>query len=149
MLIAYGDMSNAFYGKAHNCYAKKDYEKARELLEWDLDCIRRFNADDRPNFLTKTMSTDYIFLAGISLKEGDKKAAEEDLRRAWEMVRDFDAAPDFGTSCFRFIDHSQDENTSMHDMLGITAEEGADKALKILGDEELRKMWEKEKKRKF
>ena len=146
MLVAYGDMSNAFYGMAYNCCVKKDYAKARELVEWDLDCIRRFNADDGPSFLTKTMSTDYIFLAGISLKEGNKKAAEEELRRARKLVRDFDAAPDFGTSCFRFIDHSKDENTSMHDMLGITAEEGADKALKILGDEELRKMWEKTKK---
>lgn len=71
--------------------------------------------------------------------EGKTGEAKQCLRSVLAMVREFDAAPDYGIQTFRYPALHKDAVFS--DGLGASAAEGIEMLLRLLGNKKLSRMW--------
>ena len=74
-----------------------------------------------------------------ALKTKNTKKEIRLLEQAWELARQFDAAPDYGLESLRFV--SVPESVSVYDSMGATAAEGVENILRLLDDPELYDAW--------
>ena len=85
------------------------------------------------------MASMYTVMAHIHTLEGNPDAAAECLHSVLAAVRKFDASPDYGIRTLPYPAHSKD--AILIDCLGATAAESIETILKLLGNQELARIW--------
>ena len=118
---------------------KNDNASGISMMHWIIPTLEGLKKTDEPDFLSKMIMVFHVFLAVFQYKSGDRKGAEESLRKARTMAGDFDAAPCYTANKVKYVRES--EMTNAHDLLGKTAMDAAEYVLKGK-DPELRKLWE-------
>ena len=114
--------------------SRRDPENGCALLEWGIRTLRGLKASNAPDYLDKVCAVFFVHLAGFQLNSGNRSASEESLRRAVDLSRRFDDAPDYSTRNLRFI---QKGDGSFYDQLGNTASRATENALRDIGSDAL------------
>ena len=70
----------------------------------------------------------HTFLAVFQYRSGDRKGAEESLRKAETLARAFDAAPNYSANRVKYV--REPDTTNAHDLLGKTAMDTAEYILR-------------------
>ncbi len=130
---------NSVSGYALVLSHRKDYDAARKMLSGFIDYLRQFKEGGKADFTDKIMASMVIAMAHVYILEGKMEEAKECLGKVLAFVRQFDAAPDYGIQTFRYPAFHQDAVFS--DGLGASAAEGIETLLRLLGNQELSKMW--------
>ena len=120
-------------------FARKDYPSARSILQWGIQALRELKNETATDFTDKVFAELLVALAHAQRKTGQADQARSSLEQAWELARQFDAAPDYGLESLRFV--SVPESVSVYDSMGATAAEGVENILRLLDDPELSDAW--------
>ena len=117
---------------------KNDNASGMEMMRWIIPALKGLKKTNEPGFLDKMIVVFDVFLAVFQYKSGDRKGAEDSLRKALPLALAFDAASDYAANRVKYV--REKETTNAHDLLGKTA---MDAAAYILHDKdpELRKLW--------
>ncbi len=118
---------------------KNDNESGMEMMRWIMPFLEGLKKTKEPDFLDKMIGVFNVYLAIFQYKSGDRKGAEESLRKAKTLTVAFDAAPDYAANRVKYVRES--ETTNAHDLLGKTAMDAVDYVLHDK-DPELQKLWE-------
>ncbi len=118
---------------------KNDNASGVEMMRWIIPTLEGLKKTDEPDFLDKMIAVFDVFLAVFQYKSGNRKAAEDCLRKAKSLAGAFDAAPDYAANRVKYV--REKETTNAHDLLGETAMEAVETVLRDK-DPELRKLWE-------
>ena len=117
---------------------KNDSASGMEMMRWITSALEGLRKTKEPGFLDKMVMVFDVFLAVFQYKSGDRKGAEDSLRKAKPLAVAFDAAPDYAANRVKYVRES--EKTNAHDLLGETAMDAAEYVLHDK-DPELRKLW--------
>ena len=117
---------------------KNDNASGMDMMRWIIPTLEGLKKTNEPDFITKMIVVFTVFLAVFQRKSGDRKGAEESLRKAKRLAVAFDAAPNYAANQVKYVRES--EMTNAHDLLGKTA---MDAAAFVLHDKdpELKRLW--------
>ena len=118
---------------------KNDNASGMEMMHWIIPVLEGLKKSNEPGFVDKMIVVFNVFLAVFQYQSGDRKGAEDSLRKAKPLARAFDAAPDYAANRVKYVRES--ETTNAHDLLGKTAMDAAEYVLQDK-DPELQKLWE-------
>ena len=119
--------------------ARKDYAAARRMLLGVMAYLGPLQEGEKTDFADKIMASMHTVMAHIHMMEGKPEEATDCLNNVLAIVRQFDAAPDYGIQTLRYPAFPND--VILNDGLGATAAEGVETILKLLGDQELSRLW--------
>ena len=111
----------------------------KEMTKIQSENLRQFKEGEKADFTDKIMANMVLAMAHVYTLEGKTGEAEQCLRNVLAIVREFDAAPDYGIQTFRYPAFHKDAVFS--DGLGASAAEGIEMLLSLLGNRELSEMW--------
>ncbi len=117
---------------------KNDYVSGMEMMHWIIPTLEGLKKTNEPDFIVKMIIVFDAFLAVFQYKSGDRKGAEESLKKAKLLAAAFDAAPNYAANQVKYVRES--EMTNAHDLLGETAVDAVDFVLRDK-EPELRKLW--------
>ena len=109
-----------------------------EMMRWIIPVLEGLKKTGKPDFMDKMIVVFDVFLAVFQYKSGDRKGAEDSLRKAQSLAVAFDAAPDYAANRVKYV--REPETTNAHDLLGKTAVDAVEYVLHDK-DPELRKLW--------
>ena len=109
-----------------------------EMMHWIIPVLEGLKKSDEPDFLDKMIVVFDVFMAVFQYRSGDRKGAEDSLRKAKSLAVAFDAAPDYAANRVKYV--REPETTNAHDLLGKTAMDAVEYVLHDK-DPELRKLW--------
>ena len=124
--------------------SRGDFSQADEIVRWGLSTVTGLKKDDGTGFPEKVMSMLLALQAYTQICTGKRKEAASSVRQAYEKMRRFDAAPDYGLKTLRFTGGITDANA--YDILGGSARESLENILNKLGNKELNKLWKEQQK---
>lgn len=136
------DLMQTVAGFAFLFSTRHDYASELEIAAWGQKLMLGLRASEEVNYLDKTNAALLTLLAHAQLRTGKPEEARASLRQAAALVRQFDAAPDYGIGSIRFVNHTI--SWSYHDMLGATARDSVEYLIQQLADAELASLWEQE-----
>ena len=131
---------NSLMGEAVILCREENYDDAKKVMAIGRDLVRGIRrGDDKPDFMDKLSALSLAMLAYPYERTGEHEEACAMLSKAAEYVRRFDATPDYGLA-----ELIVEVNGPMitRDMLGNSARESVESALRYLRDEEFFKLWE-------
>lgn len=140
LLRGVAHLVNAVAGYAFVYSARGDYSQERAIVSWGRELLLGLKAADVPSFMDKAQAVLLTLLAHAQIRTGDAGSARMSLQEAAGHVRRFDAAPDFSFTSARFIAFS--ESVSMHDSLGVLAEDSVETLIGLLEEPSLTALWE-------
>ncbi len=117
----------------------KDYAKEKEILNWGLTLMSGMAGVGNTGYLNKLHAILLIMMAHVQLKTGENDKAQATVRQAYVHVRNFDTSPDYGLGSLHLT--KAPEEASIHDFLGVTAQESVETMCRILEDEKLLAIW--------
>ena len=117
---------------------RNDNASGMEMMRWIIPALEGLKRTEAPDFMDKLIAAFEACLAGFQFRSGDRKAAEDSLRKAEALARCFDAAPDYDAERLKFVRGSR--WSGAHDALGKTAMEAVAYVLHDK-DPELRNLW--------
>ena len=130
---------NSVIGYALVLSARRDYSSAKRMLSGLIAYLTPLKEGEKADFADKIMTSMYVVMAYIHLLEGKPAETIECLREVLAAVRKFDAAPNYGIQTLRYPVHHND--VILNDGLGATATESVETILKLLGNQELVRIW--------
>ena len=119
---------------------KNDNASGMEMMHWIIPVLEGIKKTDEPDFMVKMIAVFNAFLAVFQYKSGDRKGAEDSLRKAKDLARAFDAAPNYAANQVKYVREA--EMTNAHDLLGETAMDAVENILRGKAPG-LRKLWAK------
>ena len=128
------EMIYVVLGYARVCSCCRDHESGTALLKWGIQTLRGLKASDTPDYLDRICAVFFTHLAGFQLNSGDQSASEASLRRAIDLSRCFDAAPDYSMLNLRFV---RKGDGAFYDQLGKAAGQAVENALCDIGSDAL------------
>ncbi len=136
-------LMNTISGLYASLCAKKDYEAAIDIIEWGQEIVNKvwLTKDDAHDYFNKNKALDLILIANVKLLMGRPDEVPGLLKEADRLAESFDALPDFGVRSMRYVGELKE--VSIHDSLGVTAEESIKEMLDLIGNNELTEMWMK------
>ena len=148
LLNSIGILMNTISGLYAVLCAKKDYDGAVDIVEWGQEILNKLwqTNDDNQNYFKKNRALDLIMIANVKLLMGRKDEVPALLEEVNRLANDFDALPNYGLHKMRYIGELKE--ASIHDSLGMTAEESIKEMLDLIGNSELADMWTKVRERK-
>ena len=105
---------------------------------WIIPVLEGLKKSDEPDFQDKMIVVFDVFMAVFQYRSGDRKGAEDSLRKAKSLAVAFDAEPDYAANRVKYV--REPETTNAHDLLGKTAMDAVEYVLHDK-DPELRKLW--------
>jgi len=117
---------------------KNDNASGMEMMRWIIPTLEGLKKTDEPDFLDKMIVVFNTCRAVFQYKSGDRKGAEESLRKAKSLAVAFDAAPNCAANRVKYV--REQETTNAHDLLGKTAMDAVEYVLHDK-DPELRNLW--------
>jgi transcriptional regulator with XRE-family HTH domain len=136
------DLMQTVVGFAFLFSTRHDYASELEIVAWGQKLMLGLRTSEEVNYLDKTNASLLTLLAHAQLRTGKPEEARASLGQAAALVRQFDAAPDYGIGSIRFVNHTSGWN--YHDMLGATAKDSVEYLIQQLADAELASLWEQE-----
>ncbi len=109
-----------------------------EMMRWIIPVLEGLKKTGKPDFMDKMIVVFDALPAVFQYKSGDRKGAEDSLRKAQSLAVAFDAAPDYAANRVKYV--REPETTNAHDLLGKTAVDAVEYVLHDK-DPELRKLW--------
>lgn len=123
-----------------NVYCKaKDYHNALAVVDWALAFYPGLRRPGKRSYMDKSEAAILVIRADILLALNRKDEAVNSLRRAKDIARHFDEAPDYDVSGIRFV--SYPTHATAFDDFGATAMIGVDNAVANAEEEELAELW--------
>ena len=119
--------------------ARGEYEAAKQMLSGLVTYLSPLKEGEKADFADKIMAGITTLTAHIHTLEGNPSEAAACMRHVLSAVREFDAMPDYGIRTLRCPVHRSD--VILYDGLGATAAEGVETILKMLGNQELNRIW--------
>lgn len=130
-------------GYYHYYKRKGDYAEAMNTADWMIEYLQTLKIDrTKISYPDKMISLLYANKAQMSDLLGSKEQAEEYLRAAWELARDFDANPDNGVANVRFFLGDTSEIT-LFDDIGTCVIDAVENRLEEEEGGRLTALWEK------
>ncbi|MBO4297932.1 MAG: helix-turn-helix transcriptional regulator [Clostridia bacterium] len=121
---SFGEMTAVMCGYIHYYMQTGDTDRGIRATEWSIEYLRKSKEDPaKRSYLDKIISLFYLLQAVIRDSDGQTEKAEEDLRRAVQMARAFDADPVYTRENMIFTEHIP-ETVYFYDDAGPTAVEG-------------------------
>lgn len=123
---------------------KGDYAEAMNTADWMIEYMQTLKIDrTKISYPDKMISLLYASKAHMADLLGRKEQAEEYLRRAWDLAREFDANPDNGVSNVRFFLGDISEIT-LFDDIGTSVTDAVENRFAEDGENgRLMKLWKK------
>ena len=134
MIRAVHEIIYAVMGYASVYASRRDPENGCAVLEWGIRTLEGLKAENAPDYLDRICAVFFVHLAGFHLDSGNPSASEASLRRAIDLSRRFDAAPDYSAFNLRFV---REDDGSFYDQLGNTARQAVESALRDTGSDAL------------
>ena len=119
--------------------SRSDHASAEAILEWGITLLTGLKKGESAGFVDKTRAILLALLAHVQYASGREDEAHAYLRRAADLARDFDAAPDYSAESFRYASFTS--SSTMYDTLGATAAESVGNMLGYAGDASLCALW--------
>ncbi|MCR5293688.1 MAG: helix-turn-helix domain-containing protein [Lachnospiraceae bacterium] len=119
--------------------ARGEYEGAKRMLSGLVTYLGPLKEGEKADFADKVMTNIYAVMAHIHTLEGKPAEAAACLRDVLAAVRKFDATPDYGIQTLRYPANRSD--VIFNDSLGATAADSVEMLLKLLGNQELTRIW--------
>lgn len=116
--------------------ARRDSDSGMAILQWGMRALAGLKKADRPDFVDKLRAVFLANIAGFQMDAGDAAGAAESLVQAVALARGFDAAPDYSNGNVRFVSESA-RTGAYYDILGATAVEAVENALRDIGNRQL------------
>ena len=117
---------------------KNDNASGMEMMRWIISTLEGLKKTEESGFLDKMIVVFDVYLAVFQYKSGDRKGAEESLRKAKPRAIAFDAVPNYVANRVKYVREA--ETTNAHDLLGETAMDAVEKVLQNV-DPELQELW--------
>ncbi|MCD7755007.1 MAG: helix-turn-helix domain-containing protein [Firmicutes bacterium] len=118
-VLCWSQMYSICIGYANAYFKKGAYDQMKKLMHWLYDAGQGLRDPERVHYLDRAHVGIFVFLAEAARAEGDSTAAREWLRRARDLARRFDRAPNFDFGEIYFY-HSPDSAVA-YDSMGDTA----------------------------
>ena len=140
MILGFGTLLNSILGYTAVLCSENKFSVAKKLVGLGVNLMEGLYGDDNISFADKEYSMVYILLAYTSLKMGDRKEAEEMIKKAVYHTKRFDSAPSYSIGKFIF-DIPGDMKFVFRDILGDSARESVETMLKYVNDPEMDELW--------
>ena len=102
-----------------------DPKRGIREIQWSIDMLTELREDPEKGFyLDKMICLGYLYLAILMDKDGQASAAEENLRKAFRIAREFDAHPIYNLDNILFTEQVTETNYYIYDDAGPTAVAG-------------------------
>ena len=135
-----GNSINLTIGKALLYLHAGQLQEMKDILLFGLQLNSFFRDGKHTIFLDKIDCLYLTALAEVELKLGNKKEAQNLLKKAWKKAEEFDRAPDYDAKNLRFF--TIDASCTTYDTTSDkTAFESIEYVLNYLKDKELEKLW--------
>ncbi len=134
-----GSLIQTVIGYAMLFDVRNENASGMEMMRWIIPTLEGLKKTDGPGFLDKMTAVFGAFLAVFQYNSGDRKGAEDSLRKAKPLALAFDAAPDYAANKVKYVREA--ETTNAHDLLGKTAMDAVEFVLRGK-DPELWALWE-------
>ena len=119
--------------------SRGDHASAEAILEWGITLLLGLKKGESAGFADKTHAVLLSLLAHVQNAAGRAGEAQDSLRRAAELARRFDAAPDYSADSFRYTSFTS--SYTVYDLLGATAAESVENMLCYTEDSALCALW--------
>ena len=139
LLQGMNTLLNSIVGICFVFHARGQYDRAREILEWGLMLLNGVRNQELSGYTEKIQAVLLTLMACLQRRTGQPEEARKNLEKAIRLVKHFDEKPDYGMQDLRFIDPSK--RYSIHDMLGVTAEESVRMVLRLIKEPEMEALW--------
>ncbi len=143
LLKSVATLVNTVFGYALVYFSEGQYDSARDIINWGLGILYGLKTNSEANVLDKMFCLLMTLLAYAQFRAGNVDEATDTMRRIYEIVKVFDANPDYEVS-FRFM--ATQEKGSLYDSLGNTAAASVENILKSIEATELLDIWSEVKK---
>lgn len=120
--------------------ARNDWASAMDILSWGIGLLTGLKAENKLDFLEKTLAEMLILLAYVQAKIGMQEESSDSLKKALTMALRFDAMPDYSLKAMRFAEHM--DQSIAFDILGATASESISNLIGLLKDQSFADQWE-------
>lgn len=140
LLSGVSNLLTAIIGYVFLFRARNDWASAMDILSWGIGLLTGLKAENKLDFLEKTLAEMLILLAYVQAKIGMQEESSDSLKKALTMALRFDAMPDYSLKAMRFAEH-MDQSTGF-EILGATASEGISNLIGLLKDQRFADQWE-------
>lgn len=138
LLKSVATLVNTVFGYALVYFSQGEYDSARDIINWGLEILYGLKTDSEANVLDKMFCLLMTLLANAQIRSGNVSEATDTMRKIGEIVRVFDANPDYEVS-FRFM--ATPERGRLYDSLGNTAAESVENILSSIEADDLLIIW--------
>ena len=119
--------------------SRNDWASAMDILSWGISLLTGLKAENKQDYLEKTLAEMLVLLAYVQAKTGMQKESSDSLQKALEMALRFDAMPDYSLKAMRFAEHM--DQSTVFDIFGATASESITNLVSLLKDERFAGQW--------
>ncbi len=119
--------------------SRGDYGAAKRMLSGLVTYLAPLKEGEKVDSVDKIMASIYTVMAYIHTLEGKPADAAACLSDVLAVVRQFDVAPDYGIQTLSYPVNRSD--VIINDVLGATATDSVEMILKLLGNQELTRIW--------
>ena len=119
--------------------SRNDWASAMDVLSWGIGLLTGLKAENKPDFLEKTLAEMLVLLAYVQAKIGMREESSDSIKKALSMALRFDALPDYSLKAMRFAEHM--DQSTVFDILGATASESIANLTSLLNDQSFADQW--------
>lgn len=139
LLRCVSSLTRVVIGYFHVYFKRREFGAAADILWLGLGFFSQLGKPGQSNFLDKTCTELYIYLAMAQVELGDTDGARESLRRAKGLAQRFDRTADYSVDSIRFV--AAGRPMSAFDDMGDTAWDCILKLLETYKNERLAALW--------
>lgn len=143
LLSNIASLTDNMFGMVSVLCKRNELDAAMEMIQWNQNLISGLKKEEQKDFTLKITAAIEILKAHILLLKDRNKEAKKQLDIAADMVKNFDASPDYSINTLRFI--NVPDNVILHDTLGATAAESMDSIVNMLENPQLSQLWKERK----
>ena len=119
--------------------SRNDWASAMDILSWSISLLNGLKAENKQDYLEKTLAEMLVLLAYVQAKTGMQAESSDSLKKALATALRFDAMPDYSLKAMRFAEHM--DQSTVFDIFGATASESITNLVSLLKDERFAGQW--------
>ena len=139
LLSGVSNLLTAIIGYVFLFRARNDWASAMDILSWGIGLLTGLKAENKLDFLEKTLAEMLVLLAYVQVKNGMQEESSDSMKKALTMALRFDAMPDYSLKAMRFAEHM--DQSTVFDILGATASESISNLIGLLKDQSFADQW--------
>lgn len=119
---------------------RKDWNSALSMTTWGIEFLTGLKIETEPDVMDRILAQLLAEHAYAQAASGMRKEAAETLQKARHYADRFDSTPNYGITALKFVDKK--DHFMIFDILGEKANEGIEKLLELLDDQQLTQVWQ-------